>query len=86
MLLRGRPGLKLPAHGHVGTEFTLVLQGWLHDDRGAFGPGDLDEADDDVDHEPVVGPETECICLAAVEGGMRIHGRLGRWLSPILGF
>lgn len=86
MLLRGRPGLKLPAHGHKGMEFTLVLHGWLHDERGAFGPGDLDEADDDVDHEPVVGPDTECICLAAVEGGMRIHGRLGRWLSPILGF
>jgi putative transcriptional regulator len=86
MLLRGRPGLQLPAHGHTGEEFTLILKGWLFDDRGAYGPGDFDEADDDIDHQPVVGPDVECICLAALDGDTRLHSRLGRWLRPLVGF
>jgi putative transcriptional regulator len=86
MLLRGRPGLQLPAHGHTGEEFTLILKGWLFDDRGAYGPGDFDEADADVDHQPVVGPDMECICLAALDGDTRLHSRLGRWLRPLVGF
>jgi putative transcriptional regulator len=86
MLLRGRPGLQLPAHGHTGEEFTLILKGWLFDDRGAYGPGDFDEAGDDIDHQPVVGPDGECICLAALDGDTRLHSRLGRWLRPLVGF
>ncbi len=86
MLLRGRPGLQLPAHGHTGEEFTLILKGWLFDDRGAYGPGDFDEAGDDIDHQPVVGPDMECICLAALDGDTRLHSRLGRWLRPLVGF
>jgi putative transcriptional regulator len=86
MLLRGRPGLQLPSHGHTGEEFTLVLKGWLFDDRGAYGPGDFDEAGEHIDHQPVVGPDLECICLAAVDGDTRLHSRLGRWLRPLVGF
>jgi len=86
MLLRGRPGLQLPAHGHTGEEFTLILKGWLFDDRGAYGPGAFDEAGDDIDHQPVVGPDMECICLAALDGDTRLHSRLGRWLRPLVGF
>jgi putative transcriptional regulator len=86
MILRGRPGLQLPAHGHIGEEFTLILKGWLFDDRGAYGPGDFDEAGDDIDHQPVVGPDVECICLAALDGDTRLHSRLGRWLRPLVGF
>jgi putative transcriptional regulator len=86
MLLRGRPGLRLPAHGHTGEEFTLILKGWLFDDRGAYGPGDFDEADDEIDHQPIVGPDVECICLAALDGDTRLHSRIGRWLRPLVGF
>ncbi len=86
MILRGRPGLQLPSHGHTGEEFTLILKGWLFDDRGAYGPGDFDEADSDIDHQPVVGPDMECICLAALDGDTRLHSRLGRWLRPFVGF
>jgi putative transcriptional regulator len=86
MLLRGRPGLQLPAHGHTGEEFTFILKGWLFDDRGAYGPGDFDEAGDDIDHQPVVGPDMECICLAALDGDTRLHSRLGRWPRPLVGF
>ncbi len=86
MLLRGRPGLQLPAHGHTGEEFTLILKGRLFDDRGAYGPGDFDEADSNIDHQPVVGPDLECICLAALDGDTQLHSRLGRWLRPLVGF
>lgn len=86
MLLRGRAGLKLPAHGHTGTEFMEVLSGGLSDARGHYGPGDLDEADAEVDHQPVVDAQSECICLAALDGDTRLHGLLGRMLRPLVGF
>jgi putative transcriptional regulator len=86
MLLRGRPGLQLPAHGHTGEEFTLILTGRLLDDRGSYGPGDFDEAGAEIDHQPVVGPDRECICLAALDGDTRLHSRLGRWLRLLVGF
>jgi putative transcriptional regulator len=86
MLLKGRAGLHLPAHGHTGPEFMQVLFGSLSDERGQYFAGDLDEAGDDVDHRPVVGQESDCICLAALEGDTRLHGLLGRLLRPIVGF
>ncbi|MCE7901186.1 MAG: transcriptional regulator [Gammaproteobacteria bacterium PRO9] len=86
MLLKGRAGLHLPAHGHTGLEFTQILSGSLADERGQYLTGDLDEADDAVDHQPIVGEESECICLAVVEGDTRLHGVLGRLLRPIVGF
>ena len=86
MLLKGRAGLRLPAHGHTGLEFMQVLSGSLSDDRGEYFPGDLDEADEDVDHQPVVGRESDCVCLAALEGDTRLHSILGRLMRPIVGF
>ncbi|MBN9079754.1 MAG: cupin domain-containing protein [Rhizobiales bacterium] len=86
MLLKGRAGLHLPAHGHTGLEFMQVLSGSLSDERGQYFAGDLDEAGDDVDHRPIVGQESDCVCLAALEGDTRLHGLLGRLLRPIVGF
>ena len=86
MLLKGRAGLHLPAHGHTGVEFMQILSGSLSDERGQYLPGDLDEAGDDVNHRPVVGQESDCICLAALEGDTRLHGIMGRLLRPIVGF
>ena len=86
MLLKGRARLHLPAHGHTGLEFTQVLSGSLSDQRGRYLPGDLDEADDEVVHRLIVGEESDCICLAALEGDTVLHGLLGRLLRPIVGF
>jgi putative transcriptional regulator len=86
MFLRGRAGLRLPAHGHAGLEFMQVLSGSLSDERGRYGPGDLDEADDSVNHQPVVDPQSECVCLAALDGGMRLNGLFGRLLQPLVAF
>jgi putative transcriptional regulator len=86
MFLKGRAGLRLPAHGHTGTEFMQVMSGSLYDERGRYGPGDLDEAGVDVDHQPVVDAQSECLCLAALDGHTRLHGLFGRLLQPLVGF
>lgn len=86
ILIKGQAGVRLPAHGHNGLEFTQVLSGSLSDERGRYLPGDLDEADDEVDHQPVIGVESDCVCLAAIVGDTRLHGIWGRLLRPFVGF
>lgn len=83
-LLRVGPGRKLPEHGHFGTEFTQVLVGSFADGYGRYLPGDLSEMDSQVEHQPVVDPDGECICLAALEGGMRLTGFFGRLIQPFV--
>lgn len=83
-LLRVGPNRKLPEHGHFGTEFTQVLVGSFSDEFGRYMPGDLTEMDQDVEHQPIVDPDGECICLAALEGGMRLTGFFGRLIQPFV--
>lgn len=85
ILLKVGPGRALPDHGHVGTEFTYIVSGSYTDRFGTFGPGDLAEMDEDVEHRPVVDNGADCICLAAMEGKMRFKNVIGRMLQPIFG-
>lgn len=85
ILLKVGPGRALPDHGHVGTEFTYIVSGSFTDRFGTFRPGDLAEMDEDVEHQPIVDKDSECICLAAMEGRMRFKGMIGRMLQPIFG-
>lgn len=85
ILLKAGPGRALPDHGHAGTEFTYIVAGSYTDRLGRFGPGDLAEVDEAVEHQPVVDPDGECICLAAMEGRMRFKSFIGRMLQPIFG-
>jgi putative transcriptional regulator len=84
VLYRIGPGRRLPHHGHAGAEYTQVLSGSFADHAGSYVPGDLIELDGSVDHQPQVGPEGECICLAAVEGRMLPHGAIGWLLRPFV--
>lgn len=84
VLLRIPAAGAAPRHGHTGREFTQVLVGGFSDGRDAYVAGDFDEADENVDHRPVVDADGECICIAAVEGRLRIHG-IGRLLQPFIG-
>ena len=43
-LLRARPGVSIPSHGHRGSELTLVLKGSFWDGDQQYGPGDVEEA------------------------------------------
>lgn len=85
ILIKVGPGRALPDHGHVGTEFTYIVSGSYSDRFGTFRAGDLAEMDEDVEHQPVVDQDGDCICLAAMEGRMRFNNVIGRMLQPIFG-
>jgi putative transcriptional regulator len=84
-LYRISPGGSLPSHGHGGLEVTCVLQGSFSDQIGHFQPGDIAEMDASLDHQPIADMGGDCICLAAVERPLKMHGFLARLLQPILG-
>jgi putative transcriptional regulator len=84
-LLWIRPGRRMPAHTHSGSELTLVLDGAFADTRGRYGRGDIAIADETVDHRPVAETERPCISFAVTEGPQRLTGRLHQRLGDILG-
>ena len=86
MFIRGKAGLPLPAHGHTGVEYMQILSGTLNDERGQFLAGDLDEAGEEIDHRPDVDASSDCVCLAALDGDIRLHSLLGRLVRPLVGF
>lgn len=77
-LLRIRAGQTVPRHSHHGHEYTLVLAGGFTDNDHHFGPGDLAIADSAMTHHPVADSDQDCICLAIVDGGLRLAGPIGR--------
>lgn len=83
-LLRVGAGMKLPDHGHSGIEYTQVIYGSFADQLGRYRPGDLTEMGADVEHQPVVDRDSDCICLAALEGDMVLRGLLGRLIQPFV--
>ncbi len=84
-MLKIAPGTKVPDHGHGGMELTLVLKGSYRDTFGRFGPGDLADLDEHVEHQPVVDSNEPCICVVATEAPTRFTNVFGRLLQPIVG-
>ncbi|MDU9005359.1 ChrR family anti-sigma-E factor [Sedimentitalea todarodis] len=76
-------GQAVPDHGHNGMELTLVLQGSFSDETGRFGVGDLEIADEELEHTPVADPGDACICLAATDARLRFNALMPRLLQPI---
>jgi putative transcriptional regulator len=83
-MLKAAPGTRIPAHHHAGPEWTCVLQGAFRHQLGRYGAGDFDEADDTVEHHPVIDDAIECICLVALQGQIRLRGLLGRLIQPFV--
>lgn len=83
-LLKGAPGTRLPQHSHSGTELTSILVGFYAHAGGHFGAGDFEDADEDVEHRPVVGGDEACICLVALEGRLKLSGFMGALLNPFM--
>lgn len=75
-------GRAVPQHTHGGLELTLVLQGSFSDSEGAFVVGDVEDADDAIDHQPVAGAGEACICLAATDAPLQFNALLPRLLQP----
>jgi putative transcriptional regulator len=76
-------GQAVPDHGHRGTELTLVLRGAFRDATDRFGPGDLEIADEDLEHTPVAEAGEDCICLAATDAPLRFNALMPRLLQPL---
>jgi putative transcriptional regulator len=77
-LLRIPAGTAVPDHGHRGTELTLVLQGAFVDEEDRFGAGDVEVANEDLNHTPVAEEGMDCICLAATDAPLRFNGLVPR--------
>lgn len=77
------PGQAVPDHGHNGQELTLVLQGSFSDETGRFGVGDLEVADEELEHTPVADEGEACICLAATDAPLKFNAFFPRLLQPI---
>lgn len=79
------PGRSLPGHTHEDVEWTQVISGAFDDGRSRFEAGDFDATDGSVHHQPVVTPESECICLAHLSAPLVFDGWLaraaGRWIG-----
>lgn len=84
-LLRIPAGKPVPEHGHGGRELTLVLTGSFNDGDMRFGPGDFEETDDTIEHQPVAEPVEDCICLAVTDAPLRFRSRIVRLIQPLLG-
>jgi putative transcriptional regulator len=84
-LLNIAEGQAVPEHGHGGMEMTLILSGAYQDRFGRFGPGDIADLDEHVEHQPIVEPGAPCICLVATEKPTKFKGLIERVLQPIIG-
>ncbi|MDM0106182.1 ChrR family anti-sigma-E factor [Variovorax sp. J22R24] len=84
-LLRIGAGKMLPQHTHSDSELTQVLYGTFHDGRALFGPGDFDETDGSIRHQPTVEAAGECVCLASVQGKVLFDGAVARMLGALVG-
>ena len=85
IMLKVAAGQPVPHHGHTGTEYTQVLSGSFSDALGQYRAGDCVEMEEEVNHQPVVDLDGECVCLAAIDGKLRLKGWVGRLIQPLIG-
>lgn len=76
-------GVAVPDHGHRGMELTLVLQGAFADDNDRFNRGDIEIADEELEHTPVALAGQDCICLAATDAPLRFRSLIPRLAQPL---
>ena len=77
-------GTAVPHHSHNGNELTLVLRGAFEDEVARFGPGDVEMADEDLDHQPVAVEGEDCICLAVTDAPLKFQTLIHKLVQPFL--
>ena len=77
-------GAAVPDHGHRGTELTLVLKGAFRDETALFSAGDVEVANEDLNHTPIAEIGEDCICLAATDAPLRFNSWIPRMAQPFL--
>jgi len=85
-LLRIAPGKAMLPHSHDGNELTLILRGSFTDEMGRFTVGDIADLDSDIEHQPLVDSDEDCICLIATDAPLKFSTLLGKVVQPITGF
>ena len=85
LMLRAEPGTVLPEHRHEGSELTLILKGSYFCEDTIFRAGDVDDADNSSPHQPIVTNDSECVCISAIDGPLKLAGPLQRMMQPFLG-
>ena len=84
-LLKIPAGQPVPEHSHRGRELTVVLTGAFDDGETRFARGDIEDADEDIQHIPTATADADCICLAVTDAPLRFRSWLVRAVQPILG-
>jgi putative transcriptional regulator len=84
-LLSLQKGKAMPDHGHGGEELTLVLRGSYSDKFGRFAAGDVADLADDVEHQPIVDSDENCICLISFDVPAKFKTILARLVQPFSG-
>ncbi len=77
-------GAAVPDHGHKGIELTMVLQGAFSDEVDHFARGDVEIADEDLEHTPVADMSEDCICLAVTDAPLKFNSLIPRLVQPFL--
>jgi putative transcriptional regulator len=84
-LLRIGKGRQMPEHGHGGEEITVVLRGSYSDHTGRYMAGDVADFDEEMEHQPKVDSDIDCICLVATEAPTRFKSFWARLAQPFVG-
>jgi putative transcriptional regulator len=84
-LLGVGPGIAVPRHSHKGREFVCVIKGAYKDRGRIYRVGDFVENDEDVEHQPKVTPDGECVCLIAADNLLVPRSLQARLLQPLVG-
>ncbi|GAW39841.1 Anti-sigma-E factor ChrR [Brevundimonas sp. SH203] len=84
ILLEIGPGRETPKHTHGGVELTCVISGAYATETQRFDVGDLEEANDDVLHQPRVVSDEACLCVVALDGQIKLDGWLDRLMQPFV--
>ncbi|MGI9369937.1 MAG: ChrR family anti-sigma-E factor [Ruegeria sp.] len=77
-------GAAMPDHGHRGMELTMVLQGAFSDEVDRFARGDVEIADEDLEHTPIADMSEDCICLAVTDAPLKFNSLIPRLVQPFL--
>lgn len=77
-------GAAVPDHSHNGIELTMVLQGAFSDEDDRFARGDVETADQNVQHTPIADISEDCICLAVTDAPLKFSGLIPRIVQPFL--
>ena len=85
-LLKIAPGKSMLPHTHDGNELTLILRGSFSDEVGRFTVGDIADLDDEIEHQPLVDSDEDCICLIATDAPLKFSTLFGRLVQPMTGF